>query len=135
MMKAIDLYTKCFTQVWRDLSPDFSEKEVEIDLNESKGAQEEVSSDVDLVERALALVLKSALTQTLRGTEVRVSVGSSEGKLALCIRDHGPGMEDHQFAPLYSTDKLQQWGITCKAKSHKFDEFPDDHGTSITIIF
>ncbi|MBH46824.1 MAG: hypothetical protein CME71_01495 [Halobacteriovorax sp.] len=135
MLKAIDLYTKCFTQVWKALSVDFREKEVEIDLNESKGAQELVGSDAELVERALGLVLKSALTQTLRGTEVRVTVGSSEGKLAVCIRDHGPGMEDHQFEPLYSTDRLQQWGIICKAKSHKFDEYPDDHGTSLTIVF
>tara|TARA_R110000868_G_scaffold136049_10_gene348836 strand:- start:4706 stop:5113 length:408 start_codon:yes stop_codon:yes gene_type:complete len=135
MMKAIDLYTKCFTQVWRELKPKFTEKEVVLDLIESKGAQEMVTSDPETVERVLGIVLSCALTQTLRGTEVRISVGASDGKLALCIRDHGPGMEDHQFGSLYSTDKLLQWGINFKAKSHKFAEFPDDHGTSLTLVF
>lgn len=134
-MTANELYEECFAQVWPKLKPIFVEKEVLIVLDFGKGHESEVSGDIALIRRVMDIIFICALTQTLRGTEIRVVVGSVDSNFALSIRDHGPGMEEHQFNDLYSLQKIKELGISCKIKSNKFSDFPLDHGTSIRLVF
>ncbi len=134
-MIATDIYENCFTQVWPRIKQLYNDKEVELILEHGKGCDVELECDLELVSRALDIVLRNALTQTLRGTDVKVVYGSVDSNFVLVVRDNGPGMEESQFNDLYSTGKLQEFGINCKVKSKKFDEFPNGHGTSITIVF
>lgn len=134
-MIANELYEDCFAQVWPKLKPIFSDKEVSINLDFGTGHDQEVSGDTALIRRVIDIIFRCALTQTLRGTEIRVSIGSIDSKFALSIRDHGPGMEEHQFNDLYSVQKLNELGVSCKLKSNKFSDYPQDHGTSIRLVF
>lgn len=134
-MTANELYEECFAQVWPALKTVFADKEVSINLNYGKGHDLDVVGDKVLIRRVMEITLKCALTQTLRGTEINVIVGSVDSNLALNIRDHGPGMEEHQFDELYLAHKLKELGVSCKLKSNKFSDFPDDHGTSVRIVF
>ena len=134
-MTANELYEECFAQVWPKLKSLFAEKEVVINLDFGKGHDLAVDADLALVRRVMEIVFKSALTQTLRGTEIKLVVGSIDSNFALSIRDHGPGMEEHQYDELYSAQKLRELGVSCKLKSNKFSDFPQDHGTSVRIVF
>ena len=134
-MTANELYEECFARVWPKLKLLFAEKEVVINLDFGKGHDLDVEADLALVRRVMEIVFKSALTQTLRGTEIKLVVGSIDSNFALSIRDHGPGMEEHQYDELYSAQKLRELGVSCKLKSNKFSDFPQDHGTSVRIVF
>ena len=134
-MTANELYEECFAQVWPRLKSLFAEKEVVINLAYGKGHDRAVDADLALVHRVMEIVLRCALTQTLRGTEIKLVVGSIDSNFALSIRDHGPGMEEHQYDELYSAQKLRELGVSCKLKSNKFSDFPQDHGTSVRIVF
>ncbi|PIP89666.1 MAG: hypothetical protein COW01_04570 [Bdellovibrionales bacterium CG12_big_fil_rev_8_21_14_0_65_38_15] len=134
-MTANELYEECFAQVWPRLKSLFAEKEVVINLAYGKGHDRAVDADLALVHRVMEIVFRCALTQTLRGTEIKLVVGSIDSNFALSIRDHGPGMEEHQYDELYSAQKLRELGVSCKLKSNKFSDFPQDHGTSVRIVF
>ncbi len=134
-MIASDIYENCFTRVWPKLKELYSSKEVELLIEHGKGSDQDLECDLDLINRTLDIVLRNALTQTLRGTEVKVILGSVDSKFVLVIKDSGPGMEESQFSDLYSVDKLSELGLNCKVKSKKFSDFPRNHGTSITIVF
>ncbi len=134
-MTANEMYEDCFAQVWPKLKPIFTDKEVLINLDFGTGHDQDVSGDSVLIRRVMDIIFRCALTQTLRGTEIRVVIGSVDSNFALSIRDHGPGMEEHQYNDLYSAQKLKELGVSCNIKSNKFSDYPQDHGTCIRLVF
>lgn len=133
-MTAQDIYEKCFTRVWVTLKENYEEKEVELITSLDTGADSSVDITADKLQKILQHLLKVALVQTLRGTEVRVSVGAANKQIVLTVRDHGPGMELAQINGLYELQVLEQLGAKCQISSRKFSDFPDNHGTQITAI-
>lgn len=134
-MTAQELYNECFGQVWPELEASYHDKEVEVIFTLDSGYDLPVATTPETFCGVLKHQLQMALTQTLRGTEVRVSIGAAKNQCVLTVRDHGPGMSVSQAQTLYQLDSLEKLGVQFKVSSREFMDFPDDHGTSVISVF
>ena len=134
-MTAQELYEECFGQVWPQLESNYHDKEVEIIFSLDSGHDQRVDTKTEMFCTVLQHQLTMALTQTLRGTEVRISLGAAQKCCVLTVRDHGPGMSPDQAHKLYQLATLEDLGVKVKVSSREFMDFPDDHGTSVISIF
>ena len=134
-MTAEDLYKQCFNQVWPGLEASYAEKEVELIYQADTGSEQEVQTAPNLLTQVISHLLKSALVQTLRGTEVRITVGAANQQCVVSIRDHGPGMSSESADKLYGLQVLHALGVKIQINSRQFIDFPSDHGTRVTVIF
>lgn len=134
-MTAHELYNECFSQVWTELEASYHAKEVEVIFTLDSGHDLAVATTQVTFCNVLKHQLQMALIQTLRGTEVRVSIGAAKGQCVLTVRDHGPGMSLSQAQSLYQLDTLEKLGVQLKVSSREFVDFPDNHGTSVISIF
>lgn len=134
-MTAQELYEQCFAQVWPLVEPFYNDKEVELLYSADTGSDAQVLTNQDLLVKVLNQLLHAALTQTLRGTEVRISLGAANQQCVISVRDHGPGMSQSQANDLYHLAAIEELGLEYQFSSREFAEFPTDHGTRITVIF
>ena len=134
-MTAEELYKQCFAQVWPSLQSSYDEKEVDLVYVADTGSDQQVVTEENLLTQVLTHLLQSALVQTLRGTEVRITVGAANKQCVVSIRDHGPGVSSEVAEKLYNLQALFNLGLKVQVNSRQFIDFPTDHGTRITAIF
>ncbi len=65
-----------------------------------------------LLHSAIENVVRNAARYTAENTAVDVSMASSDNRITICVRDHGPGVPDavlgHLFEPFYRVDDARE---------------------------
>ncbi|GHV44008.1 hypothetical protein FACS1894204_00340 [Synergistales bacterium] len=88
---------------------EFSENGVVINANIQKLF---VSGDPLLLHRALGNVILNAIRYTAPGTGIEIDLRQEKGRVAIIVRDHGPGVSEEEldkiFLPYYRTDKARE---------------------------
>ena len=71
-----------------------------------------VMGDAMLLNRALSNVIHNAFRYAPPDTGIEISARRDEGRIAITVRDHGPGVPEDEldkiFAPYYRTDKARK---------------------------
>jgi two-component system sensor histidine kinase CpxA len=80
------------SEIVADVGFEAEQKGAKVDAHIQPGL--DVTGNPELLRRAIENVLRNALRFTEPGSEVRVDLSGNEGKLALSVRDHGPGVPE-----------------------------------------
>jgi two-component system sensor histidine kinase CpxA len=68
--------------------------------------------DATLLNRALSNVIHNAFRYSPPGSEIEINARREEGRIAITVRDHGPGVPEDEldkiFTPYYRTDKARK---------------------------
>lgn len=102
------------SEIVADVGFEAEQKGAKVDAHIEPGL--DVTGNPELLRRAIENVLRNALRFTEPGSEVRVDLSGNDGKLALSVRDHGPGVPesalDEIWKPFYrvSDDRARKTG-------------------------
>lgn len=102
----VDLTELC-RDILREYQPILSEYQIKVSLTESAG----VSTDAKYLEQVIKNILNNAVQHTAAGNEIRITLGSTDGKACLEIFNQGEHIPEedleHLWDAFYRTDKAR----------------------------